>query len=146
MVWVLILCWDLENYKAPSGVTCGTKTTRGFTECFYLIKKIFLKFPYCPWYPKPCHPVGTSTLPRAPAHSQHHMTTSNKVGLLAFQFIYHTCNKSLLHILRILSYGHRIIFANTNFILSFHRSNHQQFWCQSAAHVSHKGLRASLVQ
>ena len=67
-------------------VKCKTKT-RGFTDFLFKKKKFFLKFPYCPWYPKPCHFSENQHSPRAPAHHQHHMTTSSKVGLLTFQSI-----------------------------------------------------------
>ena len=42
VAWVLILCWELENHEAPSGVTNGTRTTRGFTDYFISKIKFFL--------------------------------------------------------------------------------------------------------
>ena len=93
-------------------------------------------FPFCPRYPKSCQ-GGNRRSPRASARSQHHVTTSFKVGLLAFQFIYNTCYKAFLHILRILCMA-----TDKVFILFFlnplfdsmsdlmYKKHHQQHWCQ----------------
>ena len=127
VVWVLILCWDLENYKAPSGVTSGTKATRGFTDIFIQKKAKIFKVPLLPPIPETLPfsgnqhpPQGPSSLPTPYDHLQQGRPPCFSV------YLQHMQQVSSTH-LENFNYGHRIIFAISYSVLCFHRSNHQQF-------------------
>ena len=87
----------ITGKSKPAGSEEFPRKTRGFINFLINFSIFFLKFPYCLWYPKPCHSVETSTPSafQSPANSQHDTTTSCKVGRLTFQFISNTLSQNL---------------------------------------------------
>ena len=83
------------------------RNIRGFTENLFKILSFFLKVPLLPLVPKTLPFSGNQHSPRAPAQSQHHTTTSSKVGLLSFQFIFNTLRQNLQEYLENFKYGYR---------------------------------------
>ena len=123
VVWVLVLCWDQKKYAAPSRMTSGTRTTRGFTGILFHKHIFFNSSPTAPGTRNPA--IQTSTRPRP----QLTLNTNDYLlqGWSPYFSVYllHLRPSSMYYFGSILIYLENGLW--TNYFCSL--SNHQQFYC-----------------